>query len=153
MRFNIPAGSQFAAITIDPISISSDLPETIDFGDGRHIVVNPFFEIEEFWRRQLGEIKTKKIAENSILLIVVVASDCSDGSIDKELIRSVRSVLYSLFLQGLYFSDRGTLLCGGKATDRIIIRSVQDLDPYFRPRETVTVLLDDNIAECARTIA
>lgn len=103
MRFNIPLHSQFAAITIDPISISGQLSELNDLGDGRYIVVNPSFEIEEFWQRQLGEIKNKRIAENSILLLVVVTSDYSNGSIDRELIRSVRSVLYSLFLKGVYF--------------------------------------------------
>jgi len=153
MPFNIPLSSQFAAITIGPLSISSDLPASNNLGGGRYIVVNPSFEIEEFWQRQLGEMKSKKISENSLLLLVVVASDASDGSIDRELKRSVRSILYSLFLQGICFSDGGTLLCGSNATGRVTIRSVQDLDPYFRPRESVTVLLDNNIVQSARGIA
>jgi hypothetical protein len=114
MQFDIPLNSQFAAITIEPISISQELPELIDLGNGRYILVRPSFEVEPFWQGQLGEIKSKKISENSLLLLVVVGSDCSDGSIDKELVRSVRSVLYALFLQGIYFTDGGTLLCGGK---------------------------------------
>lgn len=153
MPFNIPLSSQFAAITIDPLSISRDLTGSIDFGDGRYIVVNPSFEIEEFWQRQLGEMKTKKIAENSALLLAVVASDYSDGSIDRELVRSVRSILYSLFLQGVYFSDGGTVLCGSNSTGRVNIRSVQDLNPFVWPRETVTALLDNAVVNGARTIA
>jgi len=153
MDFHIPLRSQFAAITIDPLSISSDLPGPVDLRDGRYIVINPSFQIEEFWQRQLGEIKTKKIAENSVLLLMVVASDFSDGSIDKELIRSVRSILYSLFLQGVYFSDGGTVLCGSNSTGRMNIRSVQDLNPFVWPRETVTALLDDAVVNLAGTIA
>jgi hypothetical protein len=153
MQFDIPLNSQFAAITIEPISISQELPELIDLGDGRYILVRPSFEIEPFWQGQLGEIKSKKISENSLLLLVVVGSDCSDGSIDKELIRSVRSIFYSLFLQGIYFTDGGTVLCGGKTSGRVSIRSVQDLDHYFRPRETVTELLDNRVVDCTRTVA
>ena len=93
--YDLPLSSQFAAITIEPLSISSDLPASNNLGGGRYIVVNPSFEIEEFWQRQLGEMKSKKISENSLLLLVVVASDASDGSIDRELKRSVRSILYS----------------------------------------------------------
>ena len=32
MKFDVPLNSQFAAITIDPISISQELPELIDLG-------------------------------------------------------------------------------------------------------------------------
>jgi hypothetical protein len=153
MRFEIPLHSQFAAITIDPISISEQLSELNDLGSGRYILINPCFEMDEYHQRQLGKRKTKRIAENRILLLVVVASDYSDGSIDRELIRSVRSILYSLFLQGIYFSDGGTVLCGGNSTGRINIRSDQDLNPFIWPRETVTVLLDDAVLSGARTIA
>ena len=153
MDFQIPLRSQFAAITIDPLSISRDLPGSVDLGEGRYIVINPSLQIEEFWQRQLGEIKTKKIAENSVLLLTVVASDYSDGSIDKELIRSVRSTLYSLFLQGVYFSDGGTVLCGSNSTGRMNIRSVQDLNPFVWPRETVTALLDGTVVDGTRKIA
>jgi hypothetical protein len=103
MKFDIPLNYQFAAITIDPISISHKLSELIDLGKGRYLLVRPDFEIEPFWQTQLGEIKSKKISENTLLLIVVVSSDRSDGSMDGDLIRSVRSVLYSLFLQGHLF--------------------------------------------------
>lgn len=99
MQFEIPVNSQFAAITIDPISVFQGLPELIDLGKGRYLVVRPAFEIEPFWQTQLGEIKSKRISENRLLLIVVVSSDRSDGSMDRDLSRSVRSVLYSLFLQ------------------------------------------------------
>jgi hypothetical protein len=153
MPLNIPLRSQFAAITIDPLSISSDLPKSIDFGEGLCIVVNPSFEIEEFWQQQLGEIKTKRIAENSLLLLAIVASDDSGGSFDRQLIRSVRSILYSLFLQGIYFSDGGTILCGNNSTGRINIRSVQDLNPFVWPRETVTAVLDDAVVNRARIVA
>ncbi len=119
MPFNIALSSQFAAITIDPLSISGDLNGSIDFGNGRYIVVNPSFEIDEFWQGQLGELKTNKIAENSALILALVGSDYSDGSIDKELIRSVSSILYPLFLQGVYFSDGGTVLCGGNSSGRV----------------------------------
>jgi hypothetical protein len=153
MPFQIPLSSQFAAITIDPLSISGDLTGSMDLGGGRYIVVNPSFEIEEFWQRQLGEIKTKKIAENSALVLTVVASDRSDGFIDRELIRSVRSTLYSLFLQGVYFSDGGTVLCGSNSTGRLAIRSVQDLNPFVWPRETVTARLDIAVVNRARTIS
>ena len=153
MQFNIPLQSQFAALTINAISISDKLPESIELGNGRYIIVNPSFEIEDFWRRQLGEIKSKRIADNSILLLVVVASDHSDGSVDQELIRSVRSILYSLFLQGVYFSDGGTVLCGSNSTGRMNIRSVQDLNPFVWPRETVTALLENTVVNRARTIA
>ena len=153
MKFDIPLNSQFAAITICPISISQRLSELIDLGKGRYLLVRPAFEIEPFWQTQLGEIKSKKISETSLLLIVVVSSDRSDGSMDKDLIRSVRSVLYSLFLQGIYFSDGGTLLCGGKTSQSVSIRSVQDLDPYFRPRETVTELLNDDVVNSIPTLA
>lgn len=153
MCFKMPSQTQFATITINPISISDELPESIDLGNGRYIVVNPSFEIEDFWRLQLGEIKAKRIAENSILLLVVVASNYSDGSIDRELIRSVRSILYSLFLQGVYFSDGGTVLCGSNSTSRMNIRSVQDLNPFVWPRETITAPLDHAVVNRARTIA
>jgi hypothetical protein len=153
MPLSIALRSQFAAITIDPLSISSDLAGSIDFGEGLCIVVNPSFEIEDFWKRQLGEIKTKKIAENSLLLLAVVALDDSGGSFDRELIRSVRSILYSLFLQGIYFSDGGTILCGSNSTGRISIRSVQDLNPFVWPRETVTEALDDAVVNRARIVA
>ncbi|HEX7721483.1 MAG TPA: hypothetical protein VF397_04955 [Pyrinomonadaceae bacterium] len=153
MQFDIPLRSQFAAITINPISISAQLPESIDLGNGRYIVVNPSFEIEDFWRRQLGGIKSKRIADNSVLLLVTVESDHSDGSIDRELIRSARSILYSLFLQGVYFSDGGTVLCGSISTGRMNIRSVQDLNPFVWPRETVTALLENATVNRARTIA
>lgn len=153
MPFGIPLRTQFAAITIDPLSISSDLSGSIDFGDGLCIVVNPTFEIEEFWQGQLGEMKTKKIAENSLLLLAVVTLNDSSGSFDRELSRSVRSILYSLFLQGIYFSDGGTILCGSNSTGRINIRSVQDLNPFVWPRETVTAALDDAVVSRARIVA
>lgn len=153
MPFNIPLSSQFAAITIDPLSISSDLTDSVDLGNGRYIFINPSFEIEEFWQRQLGEMKAKRIAENSLLLLTVVASAYSDGSVDRELVRSARSVLYSLFLQGVYFSDGGIVLCGSNSTGRINIRSVQDLNPFVWPRESVTALLDDAVIDRARIIA
>lgn len=153
MRFDIPLHSQFAAITIDPISISNQLSELDDLGGGRYIVVNPSFEIDEYYQRQFGERKTKKIAKNKILLLVVIASDSLDGSIDRKLIRSVRSMLYSLFLQGIYFSDGGTVLCGSNSSGQINIRSDQDLNPFIWPRETVTALLDDAVLGGARTIA
>jgi hypothetical protein len=153
MRFDIPLHSQFAAITIDPISISNQLSELNDLGGGRYIVVNPAFEIDEYYQRQFGERKTKKIAKNKIPLLVVVASDSSDGSTDRELIRSVRSMLYSLFLQGIYFSDGGTVLCGSNSSGQINIRSDQDLNPFIWPRETITALLDDAVLGGARTTA
>ena len=153
MKFDIPLNSQFAAVTIDPISISQKLSELIDLGKGRYLLVRPAFEIEPFWQTQLGEIKSKKISENTLLLIVVVSSDRSDGSMDRDLVRSVRSLLYSLFLQGIYFSDGGTLLCGGKTSQSVSFRSVQDLDPYFRPRETVSELLDDAVVKSIPTLA
>src|SRR6266404_1426684 len=153
MPFSIPLRSQFAAITIYPLSISSDLAGSIDFGEGLCIAVNPSFEIEDFWQRQLGEMKTKKIAENSLLLLAVVALHDSGGSFDRELIRSVRSILYSLFLQGIYFSDGGTILCCSNSTGRINIRSVQYLNPFVWPRETVTVALDDAVVNRARIVA
>jgi hypothetical protein len=65
----------------------------------------------------------------------------------------VRSTLYSLFLQGIYFSDGGTVLCGGNSTGQINIRSDQDLNPFIWPRETSTVLLDEAVLSNARTIA
>ena len=129
------------------------MSELNDLGSGRYILINPSFEIDEYYQRQFGERKTKKIAKNKILLLVVVASDYSDGSIDRELIRSVRSILYSLFLQGIYFSDGGTVLCGSNSTGQINIRSDQDLNPFIWPRETVTALLDDAVLSGARTIA
>ncbi len=153
MSFEIPLQSQFAAITINPISMSDELPESIQLGNGRYIVVNPSFEIEDFWRRQLGEIKSNRIAENAILLLGVVTSGNADGSIDRELIRSVRSLLYSLFLHGIYFSDGGTVLCGGNSTGRMNIRSVQDLNPFVWPRETITARLDHAVLNAARTVA
>ncbi len=45
MRFNMPLRSQFAAITIDPISVSDQLSELNDLGGGRYIIVNPSFEL------------------------------------------------------------------------------------------------------------
>jgi|GEM_PF-1567842 len=153
MKLDLPLNSQFAAITIDPISISQKLPELTDLGKGRYLVINPAFEIEPFWLAQLGEIKSKRISESTLLLFVVVASDRSDGSMDRDLIRTVRSVLYSLFLQGIYFSDGGTLLCGGKTSRSVTIRSVQDLDPYFRPRESMTELLDNAVVNSIPTLA
>ncbi len=65
----------------------------------------------------------------------------------------MRSILYSLFLQGIYFSDGGTVLCGSNSTGWINIRSVQDLNPFVWPRETVTALLDGAVLSSARTIA
>jgi hypothetical protein len=153
MPFSTPLRTQFAAITIDPLSVSSDLPGSIDFGKGLSIVVNPSFEIDESWQRRLGEMKTKKIAENSLLLLAGVALDDSGGSFDRELIRSARSLLYSLFLQGVYFSDGGTVLCGSNSTGRMNIRSVQDLNPFVWPRETVTAPLDHAVVKRARIIA
>lgn len=153
MRFEIPLNSQFAAITVDPISISNQLSELNDLGGGRYIVVNPSFGLDEYYQRQFGERKTTKIAKNKILLLVVVASDNSDGSLDRELIRSVRCMLYSLFLHGIYFSDGGTILCGGRSTGQINIRSDQDLNPFIWPRETVTALLDLAVLGGAGTTA
>lgn len=153
MRFDIPCGSQFAAITIDPLSISTQLSEVNELGAGRYIIINPGFELDEYYQRQFGERKTKRIAENKILLLVVVASDYSDGSIDKELIRSVRSILYSLFLQGIYFSDGGTVLCGSTSAGHPNIRSDLDLNPFIWPRETITTLLDNAILSGTRTIS
>lgn len=121
--------------------------------EGRYIIINPCFELDEYYQRQFGERKSTKIAKNKILLLVVVASDYSDGSIDRELTRSVRSILYSLFLQGIYFSDGGTVLCGSKSTGRLNIRSDQDLNPFIWPRETITTLLDNTVLNGARTIS
>ncbi len=87
------------------------------------------------------------------MLLAAISSDDSGGAFDRELIRSVRSILYSLFLQGIYFSDGGTTLCGSNSTGRVNIRSVQDLNPFVWPRETVTAVLDDAVIKRARIIA
>jgi len=67
MSFTMPLQSQFAAITIDPLSIARDLPGSIDFGDGRYIIINPSFEIEEFWQRQLLNLPILTASESSSL--------------------------------------------------------------------------------------
>jgi hypothetical protein len=143
MNVNIPQKSEFAAISINALSVSSNLPQISKLDDGRYLFANPALEVEEYFQKQWGEIKTKEIKENSLLLLVLVPLEGSGGLFETELKRSVRSLLYSLFLQGVYFSNGGTLLCGSNSAGYINIRSHQELDPYFRPRETVTAALDD----------
>ena len=153
MEFQIPANSQFACIAIESLSLSNELNDLIDLGAGRYALIKPTFALEQFWQSQLGEIATKQIQESNLLLATVTSSDRSDGSIDRELIRSVRSSLYSLFVQGIYFQSGGILFCGGKTSGSIVIRSVQHLDNYFFSRETVTASLDPAVFHASSDIA
>src|SRR6266853_2087449 len=116
MALNIPTNSQFACVALQPLSLSDQLPQSFQFEQGLYALIRPSFEIEGFWREQLGKIKSEMIAASELLIISVVSSDRSDGWFDRDLKHYVSSIVFSLYMNRVYCSGGGVMLCGNNSS-------------------------------------
>jgi len=63
-----PEYSEFGCIAYEGVSVGSGLPDSIDMGDNQRIVFAPPVQLDEFWKRELGDYQFQHLAKSNFAI-------------------------------------------------------------------------------------
>jgi hypothetical protein len=112
------------------------------------------FPLDEFWRKQLGELSISKLQESSVYFLAVSDNPGQENLLEKRL----SGLHYGLLLQGLgynatqYFGS-GMRLAGSINNREFIVKLVGDMLRHYRPYKVAPGYFGKEEAEIAQAIA
>lgn len=82
--------------------------------------------VDNFWLEELGKIKARELAEANVVLIAF-----SDDHNYEDLKHTTHSFHYGLLLQGVGFSQNGTILAGPVLNGNLHVSSIGDIRSFY----------------------
>lgn len=119
---------------------SGQFDQPMLFDDGLYASASPPFFIDEWWRKQLGELQINHINECSLFITAVSADPSTD---ERFLSRRVSTSYYSLLCQGVGYSpcgyrSKGVSLAGENTSDGMRVSSIGSLDAFYEPPKVIS---------------
>lgn len=128
----IDIGEKFSAFCFTNLSISSDIPETLELGSGICAARRLPVEFANHWRDWLGSLKIEAIESSNFVLLTKAISQ-TPQNLDQEnynLRCRLDYFMKGLLLQGCPQYEKGVTLNGSHFDGRTEIRQLGDLEDY-----------------------
>jgi hypothetical protein len=139
-RMSIPIlqTGNFACLAIKT-HVSFELRQPVQLADGVYTATECPFQIDEFWRENIGKLESKHITNCNLFIL---AQTTDPASTSKTLLDLVSTRHYSLLLQGVGYCDRGVSLFGSNAETGRRVSALGRLPDYHKPFKVLPADVD-----------
>lgn len=119
--------------------VSSELRRPAQLGDGVYATTDMPFQIDEFWRENIGKIDSDHIADSSLFIL---AQSDDPNSTSKVLLDKVNTFHFALLLQGVGYCQRGISLFGSNTVEGRHVTALGRIPDYYEPNKVLSADVD-----------
>ena len=152
---NINSNEKFSAYCFVNFSVSPQVPDNLELGNGLWVLSRVPIEISDHWRAGLGSWKLEDIERCSFVLATTVPSQAPQNfdHENMDLIRRLKHLLYGLLLQGVPYYETGFSFSGANVDGDIQIRDFGELPDYVSSFDLPCLRVGITEIKCATYLA
>ncbi len=152
---NINTSEKFSAYCFVNFSVSPQVPDSLQLGNGLWMLSRLPIEISDHWREGLGSWKLEDIERCNFVLATTAPSQAPQNfdHENMDLIRGLKYLLYGLLLQGVPYYETGFSLSGANVDGDIQIRDFRELPHYVPSYDLPCLQVGITEIKCATWLA
>jgi hypothetical protein len=152
---NINTSEKFSAYCFVNFSVSPQVPDSLQLGNGLWMLSRLPIEISDHWRDGLGSWKLEDIERCNFVLVTTVPSQTPQNfdQENQDLTRRLKYLLYGLMLQRVPYYETGFSLSGANVDGDIQIRDFGELPEYVPSYDLPCLQVGVTEVKCATCLA